>query len=110
MRQLVTRISHALALALFAPTVGMAQAAGAVPTRPIGKVDVEYREPFTTVTSVRELRDGRVIVADSRDKTLQLIDLVKGSAAPVGRSGSGPAEWLNPTRLFALPGDTTMMA
>ena len=108
MRPLVTRISHVLMLALV-PGVGMAQGTSAIPTRPIGKVDVEYREPFTTVTSVRELRDGRVIVADSRDKTLQLIDLAKGTALSIGRSGSGPGEWLNPGRLFALPGDTTMM-
>ena len=91
------------------PIVGMAQATSAIPTRPIGKVDVEYREPFTSVTSVRELRDGRVVVSDRREKTLQLIDLTRGSAVPIGRSGSGPAEWGNPGVLFALPGDTTMM-
>ena len=95
-------------MACCAPVVGLAQAT-TVPTRSIGKVDVEYPEPFTTVTSVRELRDGRVIVADRREKTLQLIDLARGSAVPIGRSGAGPAEWGNPGVLFAMPGDTTMM-
>jgi len=109
MSELVRTVRALLMLASCAPVVGMAQATGAVPTRPIGKVDVEYREPFTTVTSIRELRDGRVIVADRREKTLQLIDLARGSALPIGRSGSGPGEWLNPGTLFALPSDTTMM-
>lgn len=80
-----------------------------VATRPIGKVDVEYPEPFTTISGLRELRDGRVIVSDSRDKSLQLIDLARGMATPVGRAGAGPGEWGFPGRLYALPGDTTMM-
>lgn len=79
------------------------------PTRPIGRAEVEYLEPFTTISGLVELRDGRVIVADSRDKTLQLIDLSRGTATPVGRAGSGPAEWANPGRMFAIPGDTTLM-
>lgn len=80
-----------------------------VATRPIGKVDVEYREPFTTISGLRELRDGRVIVSDSRDKSLQLIDLASGTATPVGRAGAGPGEWGFLSRLYALPSDTTMM-
>jgi hypothetical protein len=80
-----------------------------VATRPIGKVDVEYPEPFTAISGLRELRDGRVIVSDSRDKSLQLIDFERGTATPVGRAGAGPGEWGFPSRLYALPGDTTIM-
>jgi len=42
-----------------------------VPTRTLSKADAEYPEPFTQVTGVRELKDGRVIVIDPRDKTVQ---------------------------------------
>ena len=99
-------VLHALALvACCIPLLGVAQVA----TKPLGKPDIEYRQPFTTISGLRELRDGRVIVADSRDKTLQLIDLARGLATPVGRAGAGPGEWGNPTRLYALPSDSTLM-
>jgi hypothetical protein len=94
---------------VFAPLAAAAQSTSNVPTRPIGNLEVEFREPFTAVHALRELRDGRAIVADHRDKTLQLLDLTRGTATPVGRSGAGPAEWGNPGKLYALPGDTTLM-
>lgn len=94
---------------LLAPLAAVAQTGPSVPTRTIGKVDVESRDPFTAVYGLRELRDGRVIVADHREKTLQLLDLTRGAATPVGRSGAGPAEWGSPGKLYALPGDTTIM-
>ena len=93
------------ALALL-PTIAAAQA---VPTRTIGKPDAEFAEPFTRVSGVRELRDGRLIVADQREQTLQRIDLGAGTATPVGRRGSGPNEYAMPVDAFALPGDSTLV-
>jgi hypothetical protein len=80
-----------------------------VPVRPIGTPSGEFREPFTLVSGVRELSDGRIIATDLREKTVQLIDLAKGTSKPIGREGAGPAEWGNPSRLYAMPGDTTFM-
>jgi hypothetical protein len=71
------------------------------------KAEAEYAEPFTQIAGVRELKDGRVLVADVRDKTLQLIDFKAGSATKVGREGQGPGEYSLPMRLVALPGDST---
>ena len=73
--------------------------------------DATYAEPFSSVNvgTVRELRDGRVIVADARDKVLQAIDFRTGSAVVIGREGSGPAEFGMPMRVFAAPGDTTFL-
>jgi hypothetical protein len=42
-----------------------------VPTRTLSKPDAEYSEPFTMIAGVRELKDGRVIAIDPRDKTVQ---------------------------------------
>jgi hypothetical protein len=78
-----------------------------VPTRTLSKPDAEYAEPFTLLAGVRELRDGRVIAIDPRDKTVQAIDFRTGSAVKLGREGSGPGEYGIPTRLLALPGDTS---
>ncbi len=80
-----------------------------VPTRTIARPDAEFTEPFTRVSGVRELRDGRIIVADQRDQTLQRIDLGTGTATPVGRRGSGPSEYAMPVDAFAMPGDSTLV-
>ena len=46
------------------------------PRRVLNKAVTEFAEPFTSVSSVRELRDGRVIVADGRDRVVQIVDFV----------------------------------
>ena len=71
----------------------------------------EFEEPFSSVGvgAIRELRDGRVIVADPRDKIVSVIDFRSGSATSVGREGSGPQEFAMPLRLYAAPGDTTLL-
>lgn len=89
-----------------APTAAAAQQVRTLPAP-----DATFAEPFSQVgaANVRELRNGRVIVADPRDKILQMIDLASGSSTKIGREGSGPAEFGLPLRLFAAPGDTTLV-
>lgn len=77
-----------------------------VPTRTLSKPEVEYSEPFSGLASLLELRSGRVIAADTREKTLQIIDLASGTATPIGREGSGPREWGRAMRVLRMPGDT----
>ena len=99
------RLALLAALALTPAALG----AQSVPTRTIGGAEAEFAEPFTRVSGVRELRDGRLIVADQRDQTLQRIDLGTGTATPVGRRGSGPNEYDMPVDAFAMPGDSTLV-
>jgi hypothetical protein len=94
-----------LAFALI-PAVAAAQS---VPTRTVGRPEAEFAEPFTRVSGVRELRDGRLIVGDLRDQTLQRIDLGTGDAVPVARRGAGPNEYDMPVGAFAMPGDSTLV-
>lgn len=82
-------------------------AAQDVPTRTLSRPAAEFAEPFTQVAGVRELGDGRVVVADPRDKIVQVIDFRSGSAQAIGREGSGPGEYAMPISLFAFPGDTS---
>ncbi len=96
------RSVHFLAVSLFA-----AAALPAQQVRTLSKPDVEFEEPFTQVSGVRELKDGRVIVNDTRDKVVQLIDFKSGTAKKIGREGSGPREYALPMALVALPGDTS---
>lgn len=86
-----------------------APAQAPVPTRTLSKPTFEYSEPFSSITGFRELRDGRVILSDSRDKVLQVIDLATGKSEKIGREGAGPAEWSMPSRLSAYQGDSTLM-
>ena len=97
------------ALLLTASTVASVPIVAQGPTRALGKPDTEYAEPFTQISGIRELRDGRVIVADVREKTVQLIDFRAASAQKIGREGSGPGEFAMPARLRALPGDTSVV-
>jgi hypothetical protein len=73
------------------------------------KPDVELAEPFSQVGSVRELRDGRVILNDSRDRRVVLVDLSKGQVTPIGATGSGPGEYRSPTAVYALLDDSTLV-
>jgi hypothetical protein len=96
--------SSSIILALAALPV--CAAAQAVPTRALTTPDAEWSEPFSQISGIRELRNGKVIVADNRDKTIQLIDF-KGEAKPIGREGAGPGEYGLPQSVYAAPGDST---
>lgn len=77
--------------------------------RSLGRPTAEFQEPFTRVATLRELSDGRVIVGDEHDATLQVIDFRAGTGTKIGRMGSGPHEYLSMARLLELPGDTTAL-
>ncbi|HEV8363436.1 MAG TPA: hypothetical protein VGQ52_07945 [Gemmatimonadaceae bacterium] len=78
-----------------------------VQSRQLGKAETEFADPFTQIAAVRELKDGRVLVIDTRDKIVQLVDLKTGSATKVGREGQGPGEYSLPMSIVALPGDSS---
>lgn len=64
---------------------------------------------FTRVSSVRELSDGRVLIVDSRERTLVVADPSLRAVESLGRTGRGPLEYERPTRLIALPADSTLL-
>ena len=66
-----------------------------------------FPEPFTQIASIRELRDGRVLVLDRRDRIVLMVDFKSAKSTAVGREGTGPGEYVQPGRLFQLGPDTT---
>jgi hypothetical protein len=68
-----------------------------------------WAEPMSEVAGVRELSDGRVIVLDSREQRLVLVDLATGAAQAIGRRGQGPGEYSRAVRLVPVPGDSTFV-
>lgn len=92
-------------------TVVSANLAAQQAPRTLPAADATFEEPFSQVGvgGVRELRDGRVIVADPRDKVVSVVDFRSGSSSSIGREGSGPQEFAMPMRLYAAPSDTTFL-
>ena len=65
---------------------------------------------FTQIRAVRELPDGRVIITDRLDKGVVVADFNRNTFTPIGRTGSGPAEYRMPTALSPMPGDSTLLS
>lgn len=102
MRPLLASVSLSLTVATLA-------GAQSPPTRTLARPQGEFAEPFTEIGAIRELSDGRVIVVDSRELTVKLLDFRTGAATTIGRSGEGPGEYRWPNRLHALSGDSTLL-
>jgi len=75
----------------------------------LGKPLAETEESFTQISSIRELPSGKVLVSDSRDKIVQLVDLAGGTMTKVGREGSGPGEYAFAGTLIGLPDGSTLL-
>lgn len=66
-------------------------------------------EEFSRIVGVRELSDGRLLVADGRDQRLVIADFRRNRVAAIGRAGKGPGEYTQVTALHALGPDSTFM-
>ncbi len=86
-----------------------AQTRGNIPTVTLNRPTAAYAEPFSQVAGLRELSDGRILLADRLELTVQLIDLGRGTSQEIGRHGQGPGEYGMPGWLLPLGGDTTLM-
>ncbi len=84
---------------------GVAQRVPEIVLRPANGVSLQH---FSGITSVRELEDGRLLVADRVEQILAVLDWQSGRATTIGRSGEGPAEYNGAGWLFALRGDSTL--
>jgi hypothetical protein len=74
-------------------SVVTASAAAQVQTRTLSKPTAEYAEPFSQLMAAYEMKDGRIVTADPRDKSLLAVDIRGGKSTPIGREGAGPQEW-----------------
>jgi hypothetical protein len=104
---LVRRSVPALALIAIAFSPGVAQKVPAISLKP---ADAKLDEEFTLIRAVRELADGRVLVADARDGRLVVADLRSGAVQQISRTGGGPGEYRTLSALLALGGDSTLVS
>ena len=64
---------------------------------------------FGSVNGIRVRPDGSLLVADGTGGELVLLDLDVGTRTVVGGRGEGPGEYQAPTRIWPLPGDSTLL-
>jgi hypothetical protein len=98
---LLTAALHAGAL----PAVAQVRA---VPTIVLDRGAKEFDDPFSQLAGLIELRDGRVVVVDVKEKLLNVVDFAAGTSTPVSRIGSGPLEYMVPGNLFGSVRDSVI--
>ena len=82
--------------------------AGAVPGYQLGEPEVVSGD-FASVNGFRTRPDGSLLVADATGGELVLLDPELGTRTVVGGRGEGPGEYQAPSRIWALPGDSTLL-
>lgn len=83
------------------------RASTVIAARPLSGAATEFPEPFTGPIRMVELRDGRVLLMDTRESRLLRLSFADGSADTVTRSGDGPLEYSRSLfRLAVAPGDS----
>ena len=80
-----------------------------VPERRLTTADARFPHTFSSIRGLRELPDGRVMVADGIDEVVLIADLKTGKGDTLGRVGQGPGEYKSPDALYAIPGGGTML-
>jgi hypothetical protein len=76
----------------------------------LGEPVAAYDQPFSILSGLRELSDGRVIVTDGLEETIQVLDADLSSAKRIGRKGQGPGEHGQPDALYPWgPDDETLL-
>jgi len=73
------------------------------------ELEAAYPEPFSFLSRVRPLPDGRFLAADPLSQVLLRVDMDAGTADTLGGIGGGPEEYQQPDEVFALPGDSTLL-
>ncbi len=93
-------------LTLFLAGMGGDQEPGRIYLKP---PEVLSSTQFTKIISIRELSDGRVLIADSREDRIAVVDSGAGEVKTIGRLGDGPGEYRGIGRFYPLAGDSSLL-
>ena len=88
---------------------GPGAGAGAMEVVALAEAEAVYGEPFSVVSTVRELPGGDVLVADPVGQVVVRLDLDAGTADTIGGVGEGPTEYRQPDAVWPLPGGRTLL-
>lgn len=83
--------------------------ASGVPTTVLAAPDAEIAHDFVGVSSLAEVGDRRVLIADEDDHSLWLADFTTKLATKQGRVGDGPGEFRVLGHVYAITDDSTLV-
>ncbi len=75
----------------------------------LDRPEAVWDEAFSLISTVRELPDGRLLVADPLGQVVMRLDLDAGVADTIGGVGEGPEEYRQPDAVWPLPGGRTLL-
>jgi len=75
----------------------------------LGEPVAAHAEAFGLIRGVRELSDGRVLVADPLGRALFRLDADLRAAQTLGSEGEGPREYLQPDGLWPIGSDRSLL-
>ncbi len=75
----------------------------------LGPAQAALEQEFAVIQTVRELPDGRVLLADPLGQALVVLDMEAGTADTIGRVGEGPEEYRQPDAVWPLPGGGSLL-
>jgi hypothetical protein len=105
MRRSAGALLPVVVVGLFASTAGAQQR----PAKALAAPIAEFAEPFSGPLQLLELRDGRVLVHDTKEKRLSLVDFTGAAMTDAAREGSGPTEFRSALAILRAPGDTAWL-
>ncbi len=70
--------------------------------RRLPAAELEAPDGVSTVVSLIELTDGRILLSDGKDKALYVIDFAKRTMKHATSTGSGPKEYAQPGGLYRM--------
>lgn len=103
------RVAGSVPVVAAVAACGDGTGAGEIPLVELGEPEAVYAESFAAVQTVREMHDGRVLVADPLGQVVVRLDLDAGTADTIGAVGEGPAEYIQPDAVRPLPGGRTLL-
>ena len=109
MRSRTAATGVAMIVAVTAACEGGGAGAGGDQVVQLGEAEAAYAESFSVVSTVRELDNGRVLVADPLGQVVVRLDLDAGTTDTIGSIGEGPAEYRQPDAVWPLPGGRTLL-
>ena len=75
----------------------------------LAEPEAVFDHALSVVQTVREMPDGRVLVADPLGQVLLLVDMDAGVADTLGAVGEGPDEYRQPDAVWPLPDGKTLL-
>jgi hypothetical protein len=64
---------------------------------------------FSSLSWVRELADGRIIITDGKDDRLVLADFRTGRVEAISHKGQGPGEYMRALPVWSIGGDSSLL-